>query len=387
VFNLYDRRQWLKIVLLNAGVLIILGTLYLTNRLVHNISEQERIKVQLWANAYRYLNNADDMSDISYQLEVIKNNKNIPIILTDDEDNILDYRNLDSSRIKNNPDYLKSQLIVMEEKYDPIQIEIAPGEFSYIYYKDSKLLTQLKYYPVVQLGFIAIFMIIAFTAYRSTRRAEQNRVWVGMAKETAHQLGTPLSSLVAWAEYFRPLVPPEESAEIIGEFEKDISRLQLIAERFSKIGSQPDLQFVNLHDQLTKNVDYMRRRASDKVSFELLGMRNVIAKVNPSLFDWVIENLLKNALDAMEGAGSIVLHYEDHGDTVNIDVTDTGKGIANSNLSRVFEPGFSTKKRGWGLGLSLSKRIIHDYHRGKIFVKDSVIGKGTTFRIVLRNQQ
>lgn len=262
----------------------------------------------------------------------------------------------------------------------PLAVELGNGEKNYIFYKDSFLLTQLKYYPFVQFGIIGLFMIIAYTLFSTARKAEQNQVWVGMAKETAHQLGTPLSSLIAWIELLKARGLSEESVEI----EKDVHRLETITERFSKIGSQPVLKKENLIDTLQESMNYMKTRTSKKVMFTLLGSKEIYAPISVPLFEWVIENLLRNAVDAMEGTGAINITVSDQVQFAYIDISDTGKGIPKSQYKTIFEPGFTTKKRGWGLGLSLTQRIIENYHDGKIFVKSSELERGTTFRIVLR---
>lgn len=316
----------------------------------------------------------------SFISEVVLNSASVPVIYADSSGQVIEYGNLDSSKVAE-PGYLVEQIEIMKGQNEPIEIELEEGVVNYIYYKDSLLLQQIKYYPYVQLGVIAFFLLVAYYAFSNARKAEQNQVWVGMSKETAHQLGTPISSLVGWVEYFRE---QDISPQVIEELEKDIGRLELITERFSKIGSKPDLHPQPIGPVLQEAVDYLKKRASKQVVFSLeMDQRPLHAQINPPLFNWVIENLVKNALDAMEGRGQITIAVSQQGDKLAIDFSDTGKGIPKSRFQSVFQPGYSTKKRGWGLGLSLTKRIIENYHKGKIFVKSSVIGKGTTFRILL----
>lgn len=317
----------------------------------------------------------------SFINEVVSNAVSVPVLYTDSsKTQVLAFGNLDSNLTKK-PNL--SQIIEeMSSENEPIEIELQEGQFNYIFYQDSWILTQLKYYPIIQFGVIGVFMLIAYFLFSSSRRAEQNQVWVGMAKETAHQLGTPLSSLMAWVELLK--AKGNESAMVV-ELEKDISRLNTITERFSKIGSTPILTVQNMVQVIESSVKYMKSRSSQKIIYAInyAETESFLAQVNIPLFDWVIENLCKNAIDAMGGVGNLNLLVGELGNQVFIDISDTGKGINSSNKKTVFEPGFTTKQRGWGLGLSLSKRIIEDYHSGKIFVKESKPGEGTTFRILL----
>lgn len=316
----------------------------------------------------------------SFISEVVVNSASVPVIYADSSGAVIEYGNLDSTRV-DNPGYLAEQIESMRSQNAPIEVELEEGVVNYIYYKDSVLLQQIQFYPYVQLGIIAFFLLVAYYAFSNARKAEQNQVWVGMSKETAHQLGTPISSLVGWVEYFKE---QDLNPKVIAELEKDINRLELITERFSKIGSKPDLHPQPIAPVLQDAVDYLRTRASRQVNIQLLlSQEELQAQINPPLFNWVIENLVKNALDAMEGRGQITITVQPQGDKLAVDVSDTGKGIPKSRFQSVFQPGYSTKKRGWGLGLSLTKRIIENYHRGKIFVKSSAVGKGTTFRILL----
>jgi signal transduction histidine kinase len=376
-----DKKDTWKFLLLGAAVFIAAITVYYTNALFNELAREERKKIELWANAYKQLNNADENTDIGFLSEIILSNTTVPVILTDQNDSIIFWRNLDSLKVAKNPAYLKKQLASMKKSQSPLYIDSGNGIRQLVYYKDSFPLVRLKYYPMIQFFIIAIFLVAVYIAFSNARIAEQNRIWVGMAKETAHQLGTPISSLAAWVELIKnsPKIEPDS----IPEIEKDINRLELIAERFSKIGSTPSLDIHNVADSIYKNVDYIRNRTSQNVEFEVNVPSDLHAYFNPPLFDWVMENILKNALDAMEGKGKITITASQDHRHVFIDVKDTGKGIAKSKFNTVFQPGYSTKKRGWGLGLTLVRRIVENYHKGKVFVKESEIGKGTTFRIVL----
>ncbi len=381
--NLYDQKYNWKLLLLVAGLTIVLVSVWYNNMLSKELATEEEKKIQLWANAYRNLNNAEENTDIGFLFEVIQNNTTVPVILTDDKDSIFFWRNIDSVKAMQ-PNYLFNLLNEMRKSKPPIVIEITPGDYSYIYYKESYPLVKLKFYPVIQLGIIGIFLIVSYIAFSNSRNAEQNRIWVGMAKETAHQLGTPISSLAAWVEYLREYKTINDAS--VNEIEKDVARLEQITDRFSKIGSSPVLELQNIVPSLQKNMDYISKRASQQVEFSLKTSERLMAYFNPPLFDWVMENLLKNALDAMDGKGKIIIAAEEDEKHVFIDVSDSGKGIPKSKFDTVFKPGYSTKKRGWGLGLALVKRIVEKYHKGKIFVKHSEPGKGTTFRIVLKRK-
>lgn len=381
--NLYEKRNTLNFVLMFLAALIVAASLIYTNILATNLGEQERNKVALWANAYKNLNQADENTDIGFLFDVIKNNETVPVILADEAGDIKAWRNLDSIKAERDPEYLTRQLKNMKEDRPPIVVEVGPDEKNYIYYKDSFPLVQLRYFPFVQLGVIALFILIGYVTVMTTRSAEQNRVWVGMAKETAHQLGTPISSLMAWVEYLKESGDKPIKPQVTEEIEKDVNRLELVADRFSKIGSKPSLDPLDLNALLLRSMNYVKDRASGKVSFQLNEKAQVSADMNAPLFEWVMENLLKNALDAMEGAGQLTITLSQQEGNAIVDVTDTGKGIPRSKFNTVFQPGFSTKKRGWGLGLALTKRIVEQYHGGKIVVKDSTEGKGTTFRITI----
>ena len=379
--NIYTQKQRWKILLLIAALLIGTASLWYTNRLVKKLSIEERKKIELWAEATRRLADITEInSDINFLSIVISNNNTIPVIWADDKYEVISYRNLDSLKALENG-YLQKHVGIMRLEHAPIEIKIGKNLKQYILYNDSDLLVKLRFYPFFQLGVIALFLFVSYLAFSTSRKAEQNQVWVGMAKETAHQLGTPLSSLMAWLELLRMR---GMSIEYTSEIEKDIQRLHTITERFSKIGSAPALSKVNVYEVLTRSVDYIKTRSSPSVEFVIDAPTiEVYAPMNVPLFEWVIENILKNALDAMSGKGKICINITDQQQFVYIDITDTGKGIPKATYRTIFKPGYTTKNRGWGLGLSLSKRIIEEYHDGQIFVKSSEINRGTTFRIVL----
>lgn len=380
--NIYSQKQRWKLILVIIAMVIGVGSLMYTNQLVSHLAKEERNRVRLWADGTKFLaSSADQNADLSFVFEVVKSNSTIPLILTDENLNIISIRNFDETR-SGDVEYQTKQLHNIIGRNEPIEIELFGGTKNYIYYDNSDLYYQLKYYPYVSLGIISIFILVAYFAFSFARKAEQDQVWVGMAKETAHQLGTPLSSLIAWIEYLKL---KNVDAAIISDMKKDVSRLETITERFSKIGSVPELQPENIAAVLEDSVDYMRSRSSKKVQFTMQtnGISDLEIPLNIPLFAWVIENLCRNAIDAMEGSGSIDIDLSDVGNQVIIDITDTGKGIPRSKFETVFQPGYTSKKRGWGLGLSLTKRIVEQYHQGKIVVKNSEIGKGTTFRITL----
>ena len=383
-----DRIRQVKILLVAAAIIIAVASLLVSNVLTRDLKTQERNKMAIWAEAMRSLNSADETTDLNLVLKVIDTNDLIPIVVMNSHGDVETCRNIQISA-SNHADslrYLADMGHYMKSKGNSIRIVIdeehPSAEYIDVCFDDSIMLKRLVAYPYVQLGVVLIFVVIAVFALLTSKKAEQNKVWVGLSKETAHQLGTPISSLLAWMEVLRENYPNDE---LIPEMGKDVERLQLIADRFSKIGSLPEPVPSNLNEMMTHVVEYMDRRTSNKVKIDChMPDYPVIVKLNVSLFEWVIENLCKNAVDAMEGSGYISINVEDSEEMVAIEVTDTGKGIARKDLQSVFQPGFTTKKRGWGLGLSLAKRIVEEYHKGKIWVKKSEIGKGTTFRIELK---
>lgn len=367
-----------------VAILIVTGTIFYSNYLAGKIAVEERLKVEQWVEAGRFLIYAPVDADTKLPSLIRNEQKSIPIIETDEKDSIVSYINIDSGKIAADPQYLQKQLKAFKTQNQPIILEISkePLLINKYYYGHSTLLQQVKYYPMVQLFIVALFIIVTIFSLQMRNKSTQNQVWAGMAKETAHQLGTPVSSLQGWVEMLKET---EGSRQIATEIEKDVQRLRLVSDRFGKIGSTPQLEMHDVVIQVEEMVEYIRKRATGKVLLEVKKNDNEMsAKISPPLFDWVIENLLKNALDAMDGKGSITVDMHNEDRNIIIDVTDTGKGIASQNINRVFKPGFTTKKRGWGLGLSLSKRIIEQYHKGQLYVKHSEPGKGTTFRIVLK---
>jgi len=379
----FKKRRW-KILILLLAVIIGIGSFFYTNWLVKKMAVEERKNVELWAEATQMLASYDLNSnlDITFLVDIINRNTSIPIIIVDSTNHRLVEKNITFTEA-NKDRILARELQKMKDENDPIIISVSETETQYLYYRSSILLENLKYYPLVQFAVILLFIFVAYLAFSSSRNAEQNQVWVGMSKETAHQLGTPISSLMAWVELLK-MQNIDES--LIQEFEKDTQRLEKITERFSKIGSVPELIRTDVADTIRSTVAYLKTRSSAKVKYLLDFTEEAKFEVplNASLFSWVIENLCKNAIDAMNNIGTIQISIVEKGDQILIDVTDTGKGISKSYFKTVFQPGFTSKKRGWGLGLSLAKRIVENYHKGKIFVKHSEINKGTTFRIILQ---
>lgn len=375
-----------KGVLAILAILIITATLLYVSNLSRKMQQEERMKMQTWVEANREILTAPQDANLNLATEIIANNTSIPIIQVDKEGHIISTNNLDSAKMARDPEYPETMLNLFKTQHPPILQQYNPMDSTdrnLIYYGDSKMLRQIRYYPYIQLGVVALFILVTLIALGTTNRSTQNQLWVGLAKETAHQLGTPLSSMEAWVELLRE---HKENEPIVQEIGRDLDRLKLISERFSKIGSTPELEEHELISQIHNVVAYMKRRAPQKIRFivKTHGEEDIPAMISPLLFDWVIENLLKNALDAMGSSGSISIDITTHTTHSMIDIADTGKGISSLTVDKVFKPGFSTKKRGWGLGLSLSKRIIEGYHKGRIFVKSSELGKGTTFRIMLR---
>jgi len=377
-----------RTVLAFIAILIVSGTIFYSQYVSRKIAKEERARVTAFGEALKIKARSDDPNVLLFTNRIAVENEDIPIIETDEKNNPSGvYVNIDSAMLAVDSGYLRKLVLKFADINEPVLVEIThePVTYNKYYYGSSRLQEEVRWYPIVQLVIVSLFIIVTLLTLRSSYRSVQNQVWAGMAKETAHQLGTPVSSLEGWIEVMKE--KPDDPA-IINELAKDISRLRLVSDRFGKIGSKPQLEEVNIVRQINEMVEYIRKRAPGSVSFVVNthGQADIQAMVSAPLFDWVIENLLKNALDAMEGKGHIKVDIREEKSTVVIDVTDTGKGIAKQNISNVFKPGFTTKKRGWGLGLSLSRRIIAQYHKGAIFVKHSELGKGTTFRIILKRQ-
>ena len=365
------------------AVAIVTGTIFYSDFLSKKIEAEEREKISQWIEANKLIASAPPDINITLASEIQQRNTDIPIISTNENDSIIDSRNLDTSEIRSSKNFLQKKLKEFKSAHPPIIVELSKDPYiaDKYYYGDSRLLIQVRYFPIVQLLVVALFIFITLYAISVRNKSTQNQVWAGMAKETAHQLGTPISSLQGWVEMLKE---QDKECTISKEMEKDVGRLKLISDRFGKIGSSPHLEEHDITDQVEKMVTYIKRRSTDKVNFILEAPEEkVITKISGPLFDWVIENLLKNALDAINGKGTIQIKIKNQPNRVVIDISDTGKGISKQNLAKVFKPGFTTKKRGWGLGLSLARRIIEQYHKGQLYVKSSEIGKGTTFRIVL----
>jgi two-component system, sporulation sensor kinase D len=395
--NPYQRKKRWKYSLLTFAVVIASGSLLYTSYLVRNIARAERTRAQVWAMSMKQVLASDDNDFLNYVFAV-RDSSIVPAIVTNENGDIQLSRGLDPSKtfiklaaegnkkLTYDPEYFNSELAYMKKQHEPIKLTFFLGTQWLVYYKDSPLLRQLRLFPYIQLSVIAVFLLMAYTAFSSSRKSEQDQVWVGLAKETAHQLGTPISSLMAWIELMKEKFNAEDDP-LIGEMENDVKRLEIVADRFSKIGSKPQLEEHKVYEVVKDFVDYFRVRVSKNISFEMSGNPHLAAGLNVPLFDWVLENLLKNAVNAIEGKGLIKVEISGNKikKQVFIDVTDTGKGIPRSKFDTVFQPGYTTRKRGWGLGLSLTKRMIENYHNGQIFVRDSELGKGTTFRIVLKN--
>lgn len=389
----YDQIKRIKVIMIVIAVILAVISLVSSHLLVRDLAEGERKNMEVWAQAMRTLNNADQNTDVTLVLEVLNGNNTIPVIVLDSAGTVQTYRNL-----KLHADNLSDSLIqighmaenmkldgrvIRMELSSPDSIHGNP-DYLEICYDESTMIQRLTSYPYIQLGVVLVFVIVAIFALLSSKRAEQNKVWVGLSKETAHQLGTPISSLMAWVEILHETYPEDQ---LIPEMDKDVKRLELIAERFSKIGSMPEPKKSSLAEVLQNVVNYISRRTSNKVRIEcVMPDKSMEVMMCAPLFEWVIENLCKNAIDAMDGKGSICIKAKEEGDRVVIEVSDTGKGISKNHFKTVFSPGFTTKKRGWGLGLSLAKRIVEEYHKGRIYVKSSEIGVGTTFRIELRKE-
>lgn len=378
----FNRTRTIKFVLIIIAVALGVASLVFSNHLVSDLADEEEARMEIWTEAMRTLNNADEGTDLNLVLTVIRGNSTIPVIVLDNKGGIDSYSNVHIQG-SDTLGHLMQAAAAMREAGHIIRMDLdEPGEYYDVCYDDSLILKRLEAYPFMQFAVFAVFVAVALFALLSMKRYEQNRVWVGLSKETAHQLGTPISSLMAWTEMLRATYPDDE---LIPEMSSDVHRLEVIAERFSKIGSLPETTPENLNEVLLRVTDYIGRRSSEHVSIQVRQPeRPIMVRMCSPLFEWVIENLCKNAIDAMNGEGSITIHVAQTAERVYIDVEDTGKGIAKSHFQSVFSPGFTTKKRGWGLGLSLAKRIVESYHKGRIFVKHSELGKGTTFRIELR---
>ncbi len=374
-----DRRNMTRWIIIATSFVIVSLILWNTYSFFQIFKTAERNKMELWAQAQKTLINSDINADISLPLKIIQN-ANIPIIVTQNN-KIINDNNIDES-VKKDSVKLKNLLEKLKSQNEAIKMEYLPGEIQYLYYGDSSLLNKLKYYPIALLLIIFLFGALVYNFYKSTKMATQNKLWAGMAKETAHQIGTPLSSLIGWLEIMKADNVDETT---ISEIEKDINRLQIITDRFSKIGSEPILEKKDIIEETHKSFDYLKSRFSHQVAFEFIAPEDPISiSLNPELHSWTIENLMKNAIDAMKGRGTLKIAIENDGSHIKINVTDTGKGIPKNQFNRVFEPGFTTKKRGWGLGLSLTKRIVEEYHKGKIKVLHSEVGKGTTIQILYK---
>lgn len=389
--NIYDFRRRGTIVFLALTVLVVAVFLYMSDRMVRDLSAQERERMQVWADATSQLANGSGASDVEFLLGIIERNHTIPVLLTDDAGEIISYRNFtlpepdDSLGMEtlseSNRSYLEAALAHLRRGSNVIRIEITPEEIQHLYYEDSTVLKRLSYYPYVQILVMLVFIAVVYFAVDSIKRVEQNKVWVGLSKETAHQLGTPISSLMAWVELLDHTDVPKE---YVAEMRKDIDRLSTVASRFSKIGSAPVLESVDLVAVVRHAADYMTTRISGHIKLEVETPSACIpVKLSLPLFEWVMENLIRNAVDAMDGSGHIRVRVNRNGDKAVVTVDDTGKGIRRKDFNTVFKPGYTTKKRGWGLGLTLSKRIVEQYHGGRIYVSASEPGAGTTFAIEL----
>jgi signal transduction histidine kinase len=379
-------QQWFnwRTGLAGIAMAIVITTIFYSRYLARTIASEERQKVEAWAEAQQFIASASPEENISFASIIMAGQTSIPIIETNERDSITNFHNLDSSKVQRDADYLLSKLSEFRRNNAPIITYFGQQRNTYnkYYYGESLLLKQVRYYPIVQLVIVTLFILLTLIALTTRHRAAQDQLWAGMAKETAHQLGTPLSALQGWLEMMKES-PPD--THMLTEMEKDINRLKLVSDRFSKIGSTPHLEEHDLVRTLESVVEYVRKRAPGRVKFtiETGGIAELPVHISPPLFEWVVENLLKNALDAMDGKGDIRITLAQQGQEVMVDISDTGKGISAANIQKVFNPGFTTKKRGWGLGLTLSRRIVEQYHHGRLFVKSAEVGKGTTFRIIL----
>lgn len=395
--NIYEVRRFGVVTFLLVSLGLVAFFIYVSNNLVRDLAEQERERMQIWADATKQIadlgqyDDASSAENIEFLFSIIERNHTIPVLLTDDDGNILLHRNFDLPEEVDpsapyflsvaNDQFLHRRLATLRNSQNVIHIIITPDNLQHLYYDDSKLLKRLSYYPYIQLGVMLVFIFVVYFAVNSTRRAEQNKVWVGLSKETAHQLGTPISSLMAWMELLRTMGVDEDT---VAEMDKDVNRLSTIASRFSKIGSRPQMEVENLNDIVAHAASYMSTRISSRIDLTVsLSDKALPVRLSAPLLEWVMENLIKNAVDAMEGSGKIDIVTLSDGKRAVVNVTDTGKGIARKHQKTVFNPGYTTKKRGWGLGLTLAKRIIEQYHLGKIFVSWSEPGEGTRFTITM----
>ena len=364
-----------KYILIAVAAVIAVVSLLVSNLIVKDLKQEEERRMMVWASAMSSLISADIDEDVSLEEEILSSNKTIPVIMVNEKGNIVSYNNIPESK-------LVDRSAEMRRSGTKIEVPLGDGNNHYIYYSDSDTLLQLAHYPYIQLAVVIVFFVICFVAILNSKRAEQNRVWVGLSKETAHQLGTPISSLMAWVEVLRAKYP---SDELLPEMERDVERLQMVADRFSKIGSKTEPVNADINAVIEKSVGYMKRRSPAKVQYDIqLSAAPLMVDLNVPLLEWVIENLCKNAIDAMSGSGKITVAVTDAANRVLVDVSDTGKGIAKARWKMIFKPGYTTKPRGWGLGLSLAKRIVEEFHKGRIYIKKSLPGKGTTFRIELK---
>ncbi len=382
--NIYSRKVKWKISLLILGLLIAVASLLYTNRLAKKLGEEEKKKVELWSEAMKVLTEATNPdADINFVFKVIENNETIPVIVTNDSGEVVFTRNIDSTKV-DDKEFITRELLEMKKQHDPIEIKVTDTVKQFVFYKDSILLQKLKWFPFIQLILVLLFIGLAYYAFSYTRKAEQNQVWIGLSKETAHQLGTPISSLNAWLELLK--VEMGKPSTNLDELQKDIERLELIADRFSKIGSVPELKYVNFNNLINESISYLQKRISEHITFfvDFKPDKSLEIPVSPTLISWVFENIIKNAADAIAGQGIIRIIVSDNTQIIYVDFEDNGKGVPKAYHKTIFKPGFTTKKRGWGLGLSLSKRIVEVYHHGKIFVKASDMNKGTTIRVVLK---
>lgn len=384
--EVYRAKQQWKIILLFVAILIGFTSLFITNRLVKELSQEERKKILLWSEAIKELSQLTNINDTTQNFtiisEVLGNNTTVPVILTDEENNILSYRNIPDKKMDTREE-ADRMILSMKASKEPIVVTLLDGSKNYVYYNDSTTLTKLIYYPYIQLIIIVFFLLASYYAFSQSRKSEQNKVWVGMAKETAHQLGTPTSSFLAWVEILKGT---NLSSDLISEFEKDVARLEKVVDRFSKIGSVPALKPTDLVELINDTISYLSNRTSSKISFvkKYDEREHILVPLNVTLFEWVVESIIKNAVDAIHITGEVAVSITDNTQVVYIDISDTGKGIPRSQYKTIFQPGFTTKTRGWGLGLTLSKRIVEEYHDGKIFVNHSEMDKGSSIRIVVK---